>query len=193
MADDTKGWTLVAETPQTSTPMADGVTGPPALALSGTAAAIPIAARMASAAVANPTALPRTLSTIGQLSGAAAEFYKGNPLMAGPAAWAGGKGGWFTGKLLQRAAPAAEAVLNSPAVHIAQNVLSGAGALQGGLELSAMGDNPKRQDIGFLGMSANGGPIDSAHPPMMNEAIAKIAERMGRPDIADLWRGKKGQ
>jgi hypothetical protein len=69
------------------------------------------------------------------------------------------------------------------------NALSAVSGVQGALDLAQIAE-PKRTDIGFLGMSANGGPIDSAHPPLMNEAIAKIAERMGRPDIADLWRGK---
>ncbi len=162
---------------------------------------VPRAATAAMEMATNPN-VAKVAGTVGKVIGATAApvvgAMKGGPLGAlagaaemGKAAWAGGGTGWFTGKTLQSAAmPVAKAL---EAVKPYAQALSTLGGAAGVGDLAQMAE-PNRKDIGFLGLSTNGPPIDPSHPPLINEAIAKIAERMGRPDIADLWRGKnKGQ
>ncbi len=184
MADDTKGWTLVQEAaPVAVLARPDSSTGMMAAAAP---VVLPAAARLAMETATNP-AVPRIGSTVGQIAGGIEGLMKGGPLAAAGGAWVGGKAGWFTGKLAQKiAAPiAGMAEAAAPYVNAVAPITNAAGV--GALAQMA---EPNRKDIGFLGMSNAGGPIDAAHVPAANEAIAKIAERMGRPDIAAQWRGQ---
>jgi hypothetical protein len=187
MADDTKGWTLVEETaPVAVVARPDTTTG---IKIAAAGGSVPLAARAAMEVATHP-GVARAGSTVGQVVGGIEGALHGGPMGAAGGVWTGGKAGWFTGKLAQRMAAPVATALEKVAPYA--QTLSTLGGAAGVGDLAQIVE-PKRTDIGFLGLSANGGPIDSTHPPLMNEAIAKIAERMGRPDIADLWRGKKAQ
>ena len=98
---------------------------------------------------------------------------KGGPLGAAGGAWAGGKAGWFTGRLAQRlAAPVASAY---DAVSPYLPALAPFGAAQGVNDLAQMAE-PHRRDIGVFGVAAdqNPDPIDPAHPPLLNDLATKV-------------------
>lgn len=99
----------------------------------------------------------RVIGGLAPIVGGGAEYGAGGALMgvgaAAKGAWAGGKTGWFTGKLAQNiAAPIAE--IMEKAVPYAQAVSTLAGA-QGVGDLAQMAD-PKREDIGTLGVGRSG-------------------------------------
>ncbi len=140
-----------------------------ALTMRATAGALPAAANLATEFATNPNvpkvgaAIGRTLGAVAPVVGGAIE---GGPVgalvgvtAASKGAWAGGKTGWFTAKLAQNLgmplAKVAEAV--APLAH-ALSTLSGA---QGALDLAQMAE-PKREDIGFLGVGGNSTASDRA-------------------------------
>lgn len=129
-----------------------------AVAMSGAAEGAPLATRAAEEIATNP-AVPRGAASIGRAVGAVEGALKGGPLAIGPGAWAGGKGGWFSGKVVQSAAgPVAKAL--EAAAPYAQTLSTASGA-QGALDLAQMAE-PNRQDIGFLGMAGKGSASDQA-------------------------------
>lgn len=73
--------------------------------------------------------------------------------------------------------------------------LSKLNVVQGALDLTQMGE-PERKDIGFLGIgqSQDANDIPSRKPEQfpasmaLNNALAVVAERMGRPDLAAKYR-----
>lgn len=87
--------------------------------------------------------------------------------------WAAGKGGYFLGKGAQSVAgPVAE--LLEKAAPYAQ-ALSTLGGAQGGLDLAQMAD-PKRQDIGFLGLGKSV-HVPGEEPPLINEAVDFLVKK----------------
>jgi hypothetical protein len=160
-----------------------------ALKLRGAAALAPTAAD-ATMRLATSPAVPRTAATIGRITGAigpaAGEVIAGNvpagiALLgnAGKTAWSGGKAGWFTGKLLQRAAaPVASALEKLTPYAQGLSTLSG---VQGVLDLAQMAE-PKRRDIGFLGMS-----YGDQKPPDWTPAQWEQYQRDYPPLLNHLW------
>lgn len=155
----------------------------PAMAAKG----LPMAARAAAELATNPK-MPKTVATIGRVMGGmapvAGAVYSGNPIAmaASPAAvpgaaWAGGRTGWFGGKMIQSAAgPVASALEKAgPAT---QQILGKASIVQGGLDLAQMAE-PNRQDIGFLGvgMPAPRSETEKAeHPALINLLVQKLSD-----------------
>lgn len=74
-------------------------------------------------------------------------------------AYAGGKAGYFTGKMLQDIARPVSTALEK-LIPYAQTAATVSGA-QGALDLAQMAE-PNRQDIGFLGMAGKGSASDQA-------------------------------
>ena len=145
----------------------------------------PLAARTAMEVATNP-ALPKIGSTVGQIVGGVEGLLHGGPLAAAGGTWTGSKAGWFTGKLAQKLAAPVAAMAEKAAPYA--QTLSTLGAVAGVGDLAQIAD-PNRKDIGFLGISNKGTP-DPEHPALINEAIAQLADRMGRHDIAAKWRGQ---
>ena len=93
------------------------------------------------------------------LAGVAHGVATGNipEIIASPiAGWQAGKGGYWLGKRLQSVAAPVATALEKVAPYA--SALSGA---QGGLDLAQM-DDPKRQDIGVLGIGTRGTAADQA-------------------------------
>lgn len=129
--------------------------------------ALPIVEGTLTEVATNPN-VPAATAKIGRAIGGVAPII-GGAVEAGPVgaltgvaasskgAWAGGKTGWFTGKLLQElsgyGAPVVEKVSQTlgPLIAAAEKIV-GPQAL---LDLAQTAD-PHRKDIGFLGMSASG-------------------------------------
>lgn len=140
-----------------------------ALAVKGAAAAVPVVADAAAELATNPN-VPKAFAAGGRFLGAVAPTVAGGAAggpvgalagagNAAKGAWAGGKTGWFTGKLAQDiAAPIASAAEKVAPYAQAASTVAGA---QGALDLAQMAD-PKRQDIGFMGMGPQGSASDQA-------------------------------
>lgn len=144
------------------------------------AAAIAPAANIAARVATNPN-LPRTMASVGRVVGALAPpvvgAYEGGPIgalagLAGAAkgSWAGGKTGYFSGKLMQKAAAPVASGLSAiaPIAHQLSGV-AGVG------DLAQMAE-PNRRDIGFLGV----GPsvhVPGAEPPVLNRLAAYLRGR----------------
>lgn len=79
-------------------------------------------------------------------------------LAASKAGWAAGKGGYFLARGAQSLARPVSTALEAAAPYAKAAALSGA---QGGLDLAQM-DDPKRQDIGVLGVGTRGTAADQA-------------------------------
>ncbi len=155
------------------------------LVLAGAAKAIPVAADLAEHIVTSPSTVQLAAKAgrvIGALSpvvaGASAGAEVGGipgavlgaitsvPAMA-KGAWIGGRTGYFTGKGIQNiSAPIANAL--EAAKPYAQT-LSTLGGAQSVLDLAQMAA-PDRRDIGFLGMSNNGGQAT----PTLKEPRAQV-------------------
>lgn len=137
---------------------------------------VPAAATAAEQFFTSPT-LPKTAAAIGRTVGAVApaagEFLAGNPAAAialatnaGKGSWAGGKAGYFTGKLAQSAAePVAKGLRAAAPYAQGLNTLS---TIQGALGLHQMAE-PERQDIGTLGLGAT---VKAGAIPMTPELVA---------------------
>lgn len=179
-----EGWSVVVESHPQDTAEAAKPSTNTALAMSGLRGLVPMMSRGAAEVATNPN-MPRVLSSAGQLTGGLAELAKGNPLMVGPAAWAGGKGGYFTGKALQRAAsPLAKAAdAAEPVVKAGDPLLKRLIPAQGVLDLAQMAE-PNRKDIGFMGIGS--GTPDPQHPALLNDLAAKVRDyimsKMGAQD-----------
>lgn len=133
----------------------------------------------------NP-AVPRAFATGGRVigglapivGGAEAAGLPGGLLGVGAAAkgsWAGGKAGWFTGKMLQNmAAPVATGLQRlEPVAH----ALSPINVAQGGLDLAQMAD-PKRKDIGFLGVGKSERSPGDDKPAALNALATWVRHLM---------------
>lgn len=95
----------------------------------------------------------------GALEAGPAGFLMGSAA-ASKSAWAGGKTGWFTGKMLQNIAASLEPHVKSIAEAVSPYLHEGIGA-QSALDLAQMAD-PDRKDIGVLGV---GKTVDASAPP----------------------------
>lgn len=144
-----------------------------ALTLQVARGAVPALRRAAEEAATNPN-LPKIGSAAGQIVGGIQGAMR-SPLDAAGGAWAGGRAGYFTGKLAQRlAAPVANAMEAVTPYAQTLGTLSGA---QGVNDLAQMAE-PNRQDIGFLGVGSSA-PTDQNHPALINALLAALARRFG--------------
>lgn len=142
-----------------------------ALEMAAAAKGIPNAARGAMEAATNPN-VPKVAAAIGRATGGVAPII-GGASAGGPVgalagvgatakgAWAGGKAGYYTGKIAQGvASPVAGALERLAPYAQTLSTLSGA---QGVLDMAQMAE-PERRDIGVLGVgpSASSGSIPMA-------------------------------
>lgn len=128
-----------------------------ALAEFGTNPGVAKTAATAGRVVGGLTSLPAGLSGFGSVQ-------KG--------AYAGGKAGYFTGKMAQDMARPVSTALEKLAPYA--QALSTASGAQGALDLAQMAE-PDRKDIGFLGVGS-GDPGDPNHPALLNLIATKIGE-----------------
>lgn len=138
------------------------------LAIAGASGAIPIATRMAEEVATNPGAR-KALAAVGNIAGAASQFPNPAGMVGG--AWLGGKVGWRAASLAQKAAAPVATILEKAAPYM--SALTKLGGVQSALDLAQMAD-PKRQDIGFLGIGS--GTPDPDHPALLNLALSKARE-----------------
>lgn len=170
-------WDLkAAAKPQQATPTANAAPGSnTGLGLVSAGRGVPAAAGLAMEAATNP-ALPRMAATVGRTVGAVAPavgaLVTGNPAEAialaanaGKSAWAGGKAGYFTGKLAQGAAGPVASALEKAAPYA--QTLSTIGVVQGALDLAQMAE-PDRRDVGTLGV---GPSVKAGAIPMTPELV----------------------
>lgn len=164
------------------------------LALTAASQVIPAAANIATRIATSPT-LPQTTATIGRIIGGISPIVGGavtggtasGPLaamggaglgVAGAAkgSYMGGRTGYFTGKLLQRAAPPIANVLEKavPAAQMFGRMVSP----QNMLDLAQVAE-PNRRDIGFLGMG-HSVDVPGAEPPVLNALAAKLRDAILR-------------
>lgn len=143
-----------------------------ALAMKAGASAIPVASGAADAFFTSPNVAPmgakigRAVGAVTSLPGGLSGF---GDVQKG--AYAGGKSGWFTGKLLQDVAePVAKGLEAAKPYAQAASTLSGA---QGALDLAQMAE-PKRQDIGVMGMGTQSNASDQA--AVMKSQIANLVK-----------------
>lgn len=157
-----------------------------ALGLKTIASALPVAATAATEFATSPT-VAKTGAAIGRVIGGVAPVV-GGAMEGGPVgalvgvaasskgAWAGGKTGWFTSKMLQGlSAPVANALETLAPYAQAISTVSGA---QGVLDLAQMADST-RKDIGTLGMSFEPARTQAdrdAHPALINAVVSKIGD-----------------
>jgi hypothetical protein len=157
----------------------------------GSAAAVPTALRVAEGVATNP-GVPAAAAQIGRIVGAVGpavgEFAAGNVpaglAMAGQAgrsAWAGGKAGWFTGKLLQNAAAPVASALET-----IRPFTSALGAAAGAGEAT----EPGRTDASIVGSSDN---VVAQRAAVMKMQIQNLVDQ-GVPinealrRVSDAWR-----
>lgn len=156
-----------------------GTSGGPTMAAASKA--VPMTAQAAEELATNPT-VPALAAKAGRFVGgvtpALTGLAEGSPtdsllgvLAASKGAWAGGKTGWFTGKLAQSAAAPIATILQKAAPYM--QALTTLGGVQSALDLAQMAD-PKRQDIGFLGIGS--GTPDPDHPALLNLALSKARD-----------------
>lgn len=151
------------------------------LGLASAAKAVPLAAQATTAFAQSPTvakttgALARGLTTLGAVGHG---IYSGSPseVIAAPMeGWAAGKGGYFLGKGMQSIAKPVGHFLGRMAPY-AQS-LSTLGGAQGVGDLAQMAE-PNRKDIGVLGMELNRTPVAGEQPPLINDMIARLRQRL---------------
>lgn len=133
---------------------------------------IPAAATGVMELATNP-AVPQMAATAGRVAGAIAPIAKFGPVGvvgAAKGAWAGGKAGYFTGKLAQAAAGPVAGALEKIAPY-AQTLSTLSGA-QGVGDLAQMAE-PERRDIGTLGV---GPSVKTGAIPMTPELVAMPVE-----------------
>lgn len=148
--------------------------------LAGAGALLPSAATAVEDFATSPTAaktlgsVARAATTVGAVGSGIAS---GNPtqVLAAPMeGWAAGKGGYFLGKGLQSVATPVAKALDTVAPYA--QTLSTLGGAQGLLDLVQMVD-PKRKDLGFLGVTLND-PHDSEHPAIINAALDYVKSKI---------------
>lgn len=172
-----EGWTFADEPAKSDTDHPESASPNSGLTLAALGKMTPQAAWQAMRLATSPT-VPKTMATAGRVIASVASpvvgTAQGGPLgtLVGvsempKAAWAGGKAGWFGGKMLQNMAAPVANVLEK-AAPIAEAV-SKVGGLQGALDLAQMAE-PHRKDIGFLGIGASMPDLD-----VLTKAIAKGA------------------
>ena len=156
------------------------------LILAGAGHAVPATVRLAEEAATNP-AMKTGGAAIGRVIGGLAPVVggtlEGGPIgaLAGVAAaskgaWAGGKTGWFTGKMLQDlSGPIAKVAAKAAPYAQAVNTVSG---LQSLLDLAQMAD-PNRTDIGLMGIGYGDtrAPGD-VHPALLNAIASRLLKIM---------------
>ncbi len=142
----------------------------------------PVVARLAQEVATNPQ-VPRVAAKVGRVMGGIAPIVagaaEGGPVgalvgiaAASKGAWAGGKTGWFTGKLAQNlTGPVANVLIK---VEPYMQTLSTLAGPQSALDLAQLAD-PKRRDIGFLGVGATE-HVPGQHPALLNLAAQKIGD-----------------
>lgn len=180
---DAQGNPVAAPPAMQAPPPSDAV----GLGLTAAVKSLPGLTTLAEQVATNP-AVPRMAATTGRVLGAVmppvAGAYESGPIgallgvgaMAG-GSWAGGRTGWFTGKMLQNvAAPVANALAAVEPYAPALTKLSGA---QSALDLAQMAD-PARRDIGVLGIGLND-PHDPAHPALLNLIGRNVRELLSFP------------
>lgn len=156
-----------------------------ALPVAGIAAAVAPAATLAAEVATNPN-VPRGAATLGRISGAIEGGLKGGPLAIGPGAWAGGKAGWFSGKLMQSAAAPVASVMEK-ALPYSQALSTVAGA-QGVNDLAQMAE-PNRTDIGFMGVGSSPqramhmtpeayAQYDKDHPTLLRDVYNRVKAKL---------------
>lgn len=149
------------------------------LAMAASGQGVPASANLAEEIFTNK-ALPQVASKIGRVAGGIVPTViaalDGSPYGAmaalaasGKTSWAGGNGGYFTGKAIQNASEPIAKGLRSVAPY--SQALSTLGGAQGVLDLAQMAD-PDRRDIGMLGVgpSAKVGTVPNA------DVIAKMPQ-----------------
>lgn len=139
-----------------------------ALPVAAASPALSMAANVASRVATSPT-LPKTAATVGRVVGGVTSLPAGlsgfGDVQRG--VWAGGRSGWFTGKLIQDVAmPIAKTLERLEPVARAVSQLSGA---QGVNDLAQIAE-PTRKDIGFLGLAPSQPDLD-----VLRAAVAKGA------------------
>lgn len=156
-----------------------------AVGLAATRGLVAPVANAATELATNP-AVPRAFATGGRVigglapivGGAQAAGLPGGLLGVGASAkgsWAGGKAGWFTGKMLQNmAAPVANGLQRlEPVAH----ALSPINVAQGGLDLAQIAE-PTRKDIGFMGIGKTDRAPGDDKPAALNALAAYIRQLM---------------
>lgn len=149
---------------------------------------IPAAATGAMELATNP-AVPQMAATAGRVAGAIAPVVKYGPvglLGSAKGSWAGGKAGWFTGKLAQNVAAPVAGALEKAAPYA--KTLSQIGGVQGALDLAQMAE-PDRRDIGTLGVAAPSAkwmtqpvpPADELAKMPVDDAVKTLTD-IGWPD-----------
>lgn len=151
----------------------------------GSAVGVPAMTTAAEQAATNP-GVPRAVAAVGRLVGGSAPIVANptNPMsyLASPGgAWAGGRAGYFGGKMIQSVAAPVAKVIEAVAPYA--QTLKTLGGIQTGMDLSVMADNPNRQDVGTLGVSV-GEPRSNeekaAHPALINLAVEKVSDAIKR-------------
>ncbi len=168
--------------PTPTTPTAAPPSDALGLGLTAAVKSLPAATTLAEQVATSP-AVPRMAATAGRVLGAVvppvAGAFEAGPIgallgvggMAG-GSWAGGRTGWFTGKMLQNvAAPLTNALA---AVEPYAQVLTKIAGAQSALDLAQMAD-PTRRDIGTFGVGLHD-PQDPAHPALLNLLGTKTAD-----------------
>lgn len=128
------------------------------LLLAGAKAAAPAATKAVAEFGASPTAaatagaIVRHGTTLGGIAHGVATLNPAEVIAAPRAGWAAGRGGYWLGKGAQVVARPVAAAMEAAAPYVA--TLGTMSGLQGGLDLAQMAD-PKREDIGFLGIGGS--------------------------------------
>lgn len=146
-------YNITVDEPQAATDAASNKpTSYGGLATAGAGKAVPALSRAAEEVATSP-AVPRLAASAGRMIGAVAPVVEAGPIglvASARGAWAGGKAGWFTGKLAQNvAAPIASVAAKAEPYAQALSTLSGVQSL---LDMAQIAD-PSRKDIGVLGVS----------------------------------------
>lgn len=169
------------------------------LGMAGAAVAIPGASRLATEAVTNPN-LPKMGAAAGRLIGGVAptlvEAAQGNGMgaltaaaLSGKTAWAGSKAGWFTAKLAQQLGIPVAKLADAIAPYAAGlSTLSGA---QGVGDLAQMAD-PKREDIGILGVGKSNTTANSRASVMIAQINALVSQGVPMNEasrrVSEAWK-----
>jgi hypothetical protein len=169
-----------APPPSAAPPPAPTQPGSKAALTLATGRAVPALTSAADELATNPN-VPKIAAKAGRVIGGLAPIVagakEGGPVgamvgvaMSSKGAWAGGKTGWFTGKLAQSVAAPVAKILETTLPYA--RAISNAAGPQGILDLAQMAD-PERQDIGFLG-AGKSVDVPGAHPPLLNLAAKKV-------------------
>lgn len=167
--------------------------------LIGLSKAVPLAQEAAEELATNPN-IAKTGAAIGRVIGGVAPIvggaYEGGPIgaLAGLAAaskgaWAGGKTGWFSGKLVQELAPSVAKGIEAAAPYVTP-ALRLAGAAQIANDVAQIAE-PGRKDIGFLGVSERRTDAEQrANPALINLAMMKLGQAIDYLMARGMSRGE---